>query len=137
MNYNLKMNKIFIKTNQKEEAIEISERINEVIAKEKIKEGIAYIFLPHTTCGLLLNENYDPTVIQDIFNSFEELIPSDKNYLHQEGNAPSHIKTAFLTNSLTLLIKDYQILLGKWQGLFLIEFDGPRTRNLIIKILPT
>jgi len=128
-----------INTRTREEFIDITQEvisnINTVIDKNKIDEGIAVIFVPHTTAGILINENADPSVRKDIIEFLEKNIPKGRNYHHLEGNADSHIKSSLVGNSLSLIISKGKVLLGSWQGIFFCEFDGPRTRKIYIQVV--
>ncbi len=124
-----------IKTNSRCEVIDVTDKIQKVISDSKIKSGICIVYVPHTTAGIIVNENYDPSVRIDILEAFEKIAPLSSRYKHTEGNADSHIKTSLIGSSATLLIEDGQILLGSWQGIMFCEFDGPRTRKLVVKII--
>jgi len=127
--------KLEIKTNSRAEIIDITDKIQKVISESKIKSGICIIYVPHTTAGITVNENYDPSVRLDILDYLEKIAPPSAKYKHTEGNADSHIKTSVVGSSATLVIEDGKILLGSWQGIMFCEFDGPRGRKLIIKII--
>ena len=114
---------------------EITDAVQEVIDESGIKEGICYIYVPHTTAGVFINENADPDVKWDIENALDKLIPWEDGYQHIEGNAAAHIKSVLTGNSLFVPIKDGKLLLGIWQGIFFAEFDGPRDRKVIIKLM--
>ncbi len=126
---------IEVETNSRNCFVDITNRVKKVCDESKISNGIMVIFIPHTTCGVIVNEDYDPTVQKDIQNTLSSIAPEGKNYLHTEGNADSHIKTAIIGNSVTIPINDSKIALGTWQGIFLAEFDGPRSRKVIVKII--
>jgi len=127
--------KLEIKTNSRSEIIDITDKIQKIISDSKIKSGICIIYVPHTTAGITVNENYDPSVRTDILDYLEKIAPAAARYKHTEGNADSHIKTSVVGSSATLVIEDGKILLGNWQGIMFCEFDGPRTRKLVIKLL--
>lgn len=129
------MEKLSIKTTHKEEFIDITERVEQVIRDRKIKKGICFLFVPHTTCGLTINENADPSVRADILNKLSEIVPERGHYQHLEGNAPAHIKSVITGISLTIFIENSSLLLGTWQGIYLCEFDGPRTRQVWLKVM--
>ena len=129
------MHKIEIKTEQNVEFIEITNRIQEIINKERVKDGVCYLFITHTTAGLTINENADPSVAQDIQMALNQLFDA-MPFRHIEGNSPAHIKASLLGNSLNLLIEKGKIVLGTWQGIFLAEFDGPRKRKVYFRIIP-
>ena len=96
--------------------------------------GICHIFIPHTTCAITINENADRNVIEDIHNQLNKIVPFLNDYRHSEGNSPAHIKSSIIGNSLTVFIENNKLKLGAWQGIFLCEFDGPRTRKIWIKV---
>lgn len=129
------MEKINIKTNSRIELVEITDKIQAIVSKGKAQEGICHIFCPHTTAGLTINENADPSVRRDIINSLNKLIPSGAGYSHAEGNADSHIKSSLFGASLAVFIENRQLALGTWQGIYFCESDGPRSREIWVKIL--
>ncbi len=116
-------------------SIDITEEVNKIILESGVKDGIVIIFVPHTTCGITINENWDRTVQEDIQSTLSKIAPPDEKYLHTEGNADSHIKTAIMGNSICLPLSNSSIPYGTWQGIFLMEFDGPRKRKVIIKVI--
>lgn len=128
------MHEIEIKTEQNVEFIEITNRVQDIINKERIKDGVGYLFITHTTAGLTINENADPSVAQDIQMALNQLF-DNMSFQHIEGNSPAHIKASLLGNSLNLIIEKGKIVLGTWQGIFLTEFDGPRTRKVYLKFI--
>ncbi len=127
--------KIRISTKSRNELVDITGEVKKIIEKHKIKDGIIHIFCPHTTAAITINENYDPSVREDISNYLAKLIPYNKNYSHTEGNADAHIKAAIVGSSRTLFIEDGRLCFGTWQGIFFCEFDGPRTREVWVKIV--
>ena len=131
------MEKFFVETSSHTEFLEITSKVGEVIKSSKVKNGICFLYVPHTTASLFINENADPSVREDIKNSLEKLIPEKGNYQHLEGNAPSHIKSALLGSSLSIFIEDGNLLLGTWQGIYFAEFDGPRRREVWVKVIKT
>ncbi len=106
-----------------------------MVRESGVKEGICVLFCPHTTAGLTINENADPSVRLDISDHLSDLVPERKSYKHLEGNADSHIKSVLVGQSLSLIIENGDIVLGTWQGVFFCEFDGPRNRKILVKIL--
>jgi secondary thiamine-phosphate synthase enzyme len=102
-----------------------------------VEEGVCYLYLPHTTAGIIINENADPSVARDILDRLEALVPSKGNYHHLEGNAPAHIKSSLTGLSLAVPIEKGRLALGRWQGVFLCEFDGPRDRTVMMQVLPS
>lgn len=126
---------ITIESTRKMEFIDITRKIEELI-DGSIEEGLCNIYSPHTTAGLTINENYDPSVVKDIIETLGVIIPENREYNHVEGNAPAHIKTCIIGNSITIPIYNGKLMLGRWQGIFLCEFDGPRKRYLHVTIIP-
>ena len=129
------MEKIKIKTESHTELISITDKINSVVSKSQVKDGICYLFCPHTTAGLTINENADPSVQTDINNTLNRLIPHNANYNHAEGNSDGHIKSSLLGVSLNIFIENGALVLGTWQGIYFVEGDGPRTREVWVKIM--
>jgi len=129
------MIKISIKTKSKTEFIDITCEIQKVVHQSKIINGCCIVFIPHTTAGVTINENADPSVVSDILMIMNQIIPDQAPYKHQEGNSPAHIKTSLFGSSQYIPIEGGQLILGTWQGVFFCEFDGPRTRNIIIQMI--
>ena len=115
--------------------IDITAEIQQVLRKSSIKSAICVLFVPHTTCGITINENADPSVKKDILSHFNQMVPENGSYEHLEGNSDAHIQSTISGHSLTIIVENGQMLLGTWQGVFLCEFDGPRTRQVWIKII--
>ncbi len=126
---------ISVFTRSKEVLEEITHRVNDVIHRSGVEEGVCYLYLPHTTAGIIINENADPSVARDILDRLEALVPSKGNYHHLEGNAPAHIKSSLTGLSLAVPIEKGRLALGRWQGVFLCEFDGPRDRTVMMQVL--
>jgi len=129
------MEKISIRTHQRVELIEITEEIEAIVNKSKVKSGICFLFCPHTTAGLTINENADPSVRKDIMNTLSKLIPENAYYSHTEGNADSHIKSSLFGQSLHIFIEEGRLMFGTWQGIFFCEGDGPRQREVWVNII--
>ncbi len=129
------MEKIIVQTRKRNDFVEITDKIESIVKSKNIKSGICFIFVPHTTCGLTINENADISVRKDIIEKLSELVPEDGNYSHIEGNSDSHIKSTIVGHSLSVFIENNSLQLGTWQGIFLCEFDGPRTREVWLKII--
>jgi len=126
------MIRLKVQTRYKSQMVDITSEVTEAVIKRGIKRGIATLFLPHSTAGLVIFENSDISLRREFLNTLNSLL-IPKEYLHQ--NAPAHLKSAFLKNSLTFIVEEGQILLGNWQNIFLVELDGPRERTLLIKVI--
>ncbi len=129
------MIKISIKTNRRTEVIDITKIVQDEIEKLNVRDGIVLIYVPHTTAGISINEGYDPAVGEDILNFLNKNIPKDGNYKHLEGNADAHIKSSLIGSSVMVILEDGKIKIGRWQGILFFEFDGPRTREIWIKLI--
>ena len=124
-----------VQSSTQAELIDITDRIQQSVSQSGVSKGICHVFVPHTTAGVTVNENWDPTVRQDILHALDRIVPEDGGYRHAEGNSPAHIKTALTGSSITLLLEDSGLVLGTWQGVYLAEFDGPRRRRVLVKII--
>lgn len=129
------MEKISIKTASRTELVDITYKIEAVVSKSGVKDGICFLFCPHTTAGLTINENADPSVKTDIINTLNRFIPHNLNYSHSEGNSDAHIKSSLMAQSLAIFIEGGRLALGTWQGVYFCEGDGPRTREVWVKIV--
>jgi len=126
---------INVRSKSRIEFIDITEMVQEVIKEERIIKGICFLYVPHTTAGIIINEGADPSVQRDIQNALSRLIPHEMNYFHREGNADAHIKSTLVGTSLDVIIDEGKLLLGTWQSIFFCEFDGPRHRRIAVKFL--
>ena len=129
------MNTINIQTKKRNELIDITDQIEKIIQKGSARNGICIIFCPHTTAGLTINENADPSVKKDILNYLSKLIPISEHFSHLEGNSDAHIKASVIGSSLQVIVEDKRLALGTWQGIYFCEFDGPRPRNIYTHFL--
>lgn len=129
------MQSLTIRTAEREELLAVTGRLQDMVAQMGWRDGLLSIFCPHTTAGLTVNENADPDVAKDILASLKRLVPLEGGFRHGEGNSDAHVKASLMGPSLSLMVEDGRILLGTWQGVFLCEFDGPRTRKLWAKWL--
>jgi len=130
------IDRVDIKTESRVEFQDITSKVRDIVGESVVQSGVCYLFVPHTTAGVTVNEHADPSVVEDIAAQLETMAPQHGNYRHLEGNAPAHIKASLMGDSETLFIEDGQIVLGTWQGIFFCEFDGPRNRHLLVKIMP-
>ncbi len=130
------LKKLDIKTRSRVEFRDVTALIQDVVAQSGVRDGLCHVFVPHTTAGLLVNEHADPAVVADIAAQLDSMIPQHKNYRHTEGNSPAHIKASLMGDSRTFFVENGNLVLGTWQGIFFAEFDGPRSRSLMVKITP-
>ena len=125
-----------LQTRTRDEMIEITDRVQRLVSAERIQSGMAIVYVPHTTAAATINENADPDVRHDMLRKLESLIPKQESYYrHSEGNSDSHVKTSLVGNSVTVLIEDGRLVLGRWQGIYFCEFDGPRDREMHVKLV--
>lgn len=124
-----------IKTSSRIQFVDITSEIKRIIKDNGLTEGLALIYVPHTTAGITINEAADPSVVSDINARLSQLIPHQGNYRHAEGNSDAHIKASLLGSSVQVVVEDGKPVLGVWQGIFFCEFDGPRTRNAYVKLV--
>lgn len=123
-----------VRTGGRTELVDLTSRIQEVVGESGVADGLCHIFVPHTTAGLTINENADPSVKADILMVLNKLISDREPYRHLEGNSPAHIKASLVGPQLTVLVAGGRLLLGTWQGIFFCEFDGPRHRRVHVKV---
>ncbi len=129
------VNTIDIRSSQRIELIDITGRVSEIVSASKMHNGIACLFVPHTTAAITINEAADPSVVKDIIKKTSSLVPRQEGYLHMEGNSDSHIKTSLFGPQLNIIIEGGNLVLGTWQGVYFAEFDGPRARKIYIKLI--
>ena len=129
------MESISIKSKARTELIDITGQIQQTVASAGVSDGLAFIYVPHTTAGLTINEGADPAVQRDIISVLNEIVPWEYDYHHLEGNSPAHIKSSLVGSGIQVIFEDRQLCLGTWQKIFFCEFDGPRNRKAWIKLL--
>jgi secondary thiamine-phosphate synthase enzyme len=127
------METINVRSRCQTEFIDITDRVQDAIKGERISDGVCYVYVSHTTAGLTINENADPSVHHDIVMALDRIVPDDQPYRHMEGNSPAHIKASLMGSSITVFVKSGRLVLGTWQGIYFCEFDGPRTRRVYVK----
>lgn len=125
-----------IETHARVEFKDLTDTVQKFVEDSGVQSGVCYVFVPHTTAAILINENDDPALQKDLDNFLKRLAPRDQEYNHNDGNCDAHLKASVIGGSKTLLIENGRIILGRWQGVFFCEFDGPRRRSLRIKIIP-
>jgi secondary thiamine-phosphate synthase enzyme len=131
-----RMHVLHVRTTRRTEMQDVTDPIAAAVCESGCTDGVCHLYVPHTTAGVMINEGYDPAVAQDIAAEFDRLVPRLKNSAHAEGNSDSHVKTALLGSSETVWIVAGKLALGGWQRIFFAEFDGPRSRELRVKIVP-
>ena len=129
------MERIRLRTRSAQCLEDVTEQVNEAVRGSGVDEGVCHLFVPHTTAGLVINENDDPDVGRDLLEKLEALVPSDASYHHYEGNAHAHIKSSLVGQSAAVPVADGRLALGRWQAVFFAEFDGPRERELLVTVV--
>jgi secondary thiamine-phosphate synthase enzyme len=129
------VHQLSVRTSPRTEMVDITGQVQELIKQSGVDEGICHLFVAHTTAGLTINENADPSVNSDILMVLNKIISDREAYRHGEGNSPAHIKASLMGPHLTVLVNHRSLVLGTWQGIYLCEFDGPRTRKVYVKIM--
>jgi secondary thiamine-phosphate synthase enzyme len=129
------LKEIAVQTNTQTQIIDITAQIQKVVRESGISEGLCCVFIPHTTAGVTINENADPSVKHDIIMELNKVIPLNDHYSHLEGNSAAHIKASIIGSSVNVPVENNNLLLGTWQGICFCEFDGPRQRNVYVKIV--
>jgi secondary thiamine-phosphate synthase enzyme len=125
-----------VKTQAKDELIDITSSVEDIITNSRVDSGVCFIYVPHTTAGVTINENADPSVKSDILMALRTIVPDSLPYRHMEGNSPGHMKSSLVGCAVSVLINNGSLALGTWQGIFFCEFDGPRNRKVFVKIIP-
>jgi secondary thiamine-phosphate synthase enzyme len=130
-----KTDTLTVRTGGRADAIDITDRVQHVVRESGIKSGLCHVYVPHTTAGVFINENADPDALSDILNTLEQLVPWEDGYRHAEGNAAAHIKSTLVGTSQTVPVRDGRLALGRWQGIYFADFDGPRERHFQVTVL--
>jgi secondary thiamine-phosphate synthase enzyme len=126
--------KFTVDTSRHTQMLNITDRVKKAVAESGVRSGVCTVFIPHTTAAVTINENSDPDVVRDITAELDKIVPWDDGYRHSEGNSAAHLKASMIGFSEQIVIEDGRLLLGIWQGVYFCEFDGPRTRNVYLKI---
>ena len=124
-----------VDTSGREDTVDITPRVKAAVTRSKIREGICAVSVAHTTAGVFVNENADPDVQKDVLTALGRAVPRDARYAHAEGNGPAHVKAVLVGASVTLPVRDGELVLGTWQGIYFAELDGPRKRNATITVI--
>ena len=130
------MVELTVTTGRREEMIDVTSQVREIVDASGLDAGFVLCYVPHTTAGITINENADPDVQRDILYKLNKEIPQRDGYHHGEGNSDAHLKASLMGASAQVVIDDGQLVLGRWQGIYFCEFDGPRSRRLIVKVFP-
>ncbi len=130
-----KIYEIPIRTSEQAEMIDITAQIKKVVTESKVKDGICMIYVPHTTAAITINENADPDVVRDFTMAINKIVPWDDDYHHMEGNSAAHLKASMMGFSEMVIIENGKLLLGTWQGIYFLEYDGARNRKVLVKIM--
>ena len=125
-----------ITTSTRAEFVDITDAANHAVADTRVEQGLCNLFVPHTTCAVIVSENWDPDVTTDMLNHLERLVPRDGGFRHSEGNSQAHILSAMLSTSINIPVTGARLRLGRWQGLMLAEWDGPRERTVVVSVVP-
>jgi len=129
------MERIEVSTKHRDQFLEITSDVREVVAASGVQEGEVVVYVPHTTAGVTINENADPDVVHDMLKQLDQMVPWRQSfYRHAEGNSASHVKASMMGSSATVLIEGGRLQLGRWQGIYFCEFDGPRTRQAYVSV---
>jgi secondary thiamine-phosphate synthase enzyme len=123
-----------VKTSAKTDLIDITRSVEEAVRKSGVRDGICWVYVPHTTAGVTINENADPSVSKDILMELSRIVPFQDRYQHLEGNSAAHIKASLIGSSVSVFVESGRLALGTWQGIFFCEFDGPRSRQVFLKV---
>ena len=129
------MEPIEVPTRERQVFHDITDKVQSIVTKAGIREGICFIFCPHTTAGVTFNENWDPSVRHDMGVGLDKISPQRAEYRHGEGNSPAHLKSSLMGASQFVLVENGRLVLGRWQGIYLAEFDGPRRRKVYVKVM--
>jgi secondary thiamine-phosphate synthase enzyme len=131
----IEMESLLVETAVREVFVDVTARVAEAVARAGLKEGAALIYVPHTTAGVTVNENADPSVRRDLGHALRQLVPADLPFEHLEGNADAHVKASLVGSSALVPVSGGRLQLGTWQGIYFAEFDGPRRRRLYVQPL--
>ena len=124
-----------VRSRRRDEMIDITAPVAEAVRKSQVADGVATVFVPHTTAGVTINENADPSVVQDVLAALDLAVPHEQDfYRHGEGNSAAHVKSSLVGCSLQVIVRGGELVLGTWQGIYFCEFDGPRSRRVVVAV---
>jgi len=126
---------IQVRTGSRTELVNITAHVREIVKRSGVKSGLCIVFCPHTTAAITINENADPDIVRDILMETKKLVPENDGYRHSEGNSDAHIKSTLFGPSMQLIVEGGELVLGTWQGVYFCEFDGPRSRRVVVKVI--
>lgn len=129
------MKTLKLQTTTRVEMVDVTEQVRRVVRDSGVMSGLCFVFCPHTTAGVTLNENTDPDVRTDFERALAEAVPRQGPYVHSEGNSDAHVKASLIGSSVSILVENGKLVLGQWQAVYFFEFDGPRSRTLVVKVL--
>lgn len=127
--------KFLLRTTARNQLLDITEQVQDFLRTSAIVDGLCFVFTPHTTAAVTINENADPSVKSDLLRKLGEVFPQEDNYRHAEGNSDAHIKSSLVGCSETIIVAGGRLVLGTWQGIYFCEFDGPRQREFFVKLV--
>jgi len=126
--------RITVRTSSRTQFLDITREVQNAVNESGVSDGMCTVYVPHTTAGITINENADPDVTRDIIDTLERLVPRGASYHHVEGNADSHVKASLMGSSVNVLVENGRLVFGTWQGIYFCEFDGPRTRQVLVRV---
>lgn len=131
----VKSERLSVHSRKQADAVDITDRVQEVVRDSGVSTGLCQVYVQHTTAGVFINENADPDVMDDFLSTLDRLVPWQDDYAHAEGNAAAHIKASLIGTSQTVPVREGKLALGTWQGIYFAEFDGPRERHVLVTVL--
>lgn len=131
----MKTDTLTVRSRKRADAIDITERVDQLVRESGVADGVCHVYVAHTTAAVFINENADPDVPADLLDTLDRLVPWDGDYRHAEGNAAAHIKATLVGTSQSIPIRDGRLRLGRWQGIFVADFDGPRERTVRVALV--
>ncbi len=131
-----KIENLRVRTDRRTQLVDVTNEVESVVSKSGVQRGVCYVYVPHTTAGVTINEHADPDVASDVEGIMDRLVPHSGPYRHVEGNSDSHARTILTGTSQVVFVENGRLVLGRWQGIFFCEYDGPRERTMQLKVVP-